>query len=48
MKLTYTDIAILALYWTSLYFIIKSLSLKWRIRHIEQVRHRRRANGYKG
>lgn len=48
MKLTYTDIAILALYWTSLYFIVKSLSLKWRIKHIEQVRRRRRANENRG
>ena len=48
MKLTYTDILIMALYWTSLYFIVKSLSLKWRIKHIEQVRRRRSANENRG
>ena len=48
MKLTYTDVAILALYWTSLYFIVKSLSLKWQIEHIKASRERRRANENRG
>lgn len=48
MKLTYTDITILSLGFTALYYILKSLSLKWRIEHMEQVRRRRRANENRG
>ena len=48
MKLTYTDILILSLGFTALYYILKSLGLKWRIEHIEQVRRRRRANENRG
>lgn len=48
MKLTYTDILILSLGITAFYYILKSLGLKWRIEHIEQVRRRRRANENRG
>lgn len=48
MKLTYTDILILTLGLTSVYAMLEALSLKWRIEHMEQVRRRRRANGYRG
>lgn len=48
MKLTYTDILILSLGITAFYYILKSLGLKWRIEHMEQVRRRRRANENRG